>query len=861
LGTRLRWIAIFSIALASLTARTGAAQEPPESGSEADAGLPAGIEAPTPLPPPPSGIEAIEVSGERVDNTDVQDEAQAISAFSAADLDKANIVNIDSLQFNVPGLHVGQSGQQAIVTLRGVGTENASITGEPGVAFHVDGVNYAQPAAARVAFFDLESLDIKRGPQGLQGGKNSTSGTINVVTRKPHDEYEVSGDYLMGNYDRQRVRGAVNAPFAEWAAMRTAIFWEDRDGFLDVVGESDSHDAFDQDDFGLRSHVRLNPAESLEVLLSYNYFQQGGAGPQADIAPIPRVHSCGPSVLPLVAACVDPRATEDADPRSIYLNFPSEQDSRFWGWTARAEWDVPDLPWLGETRLTGIGGFQTSEVDFLEDFDAVDIRFTEIGRTQEVYQNTAELQWSGALAGERVEWLTSLYYARESGDRFLLALNYPIGDQGAPPTPLTLDQGIENTALGAALHTTFHLAENVRFQLGGRAVRDEKRTSLFRQVSSSGTTSEEAFIGCEGSLGYLPAAGDLPTRPERGTPWCSDTFRGQMWGTGLDWRPFGGDHLLYARLDRGYKSGGFRSGQRGTYLPEKIWAYAAGSKSEFFDSRLQLNLEGFFYNYQDMQLVILDGTTLRTENADTRMWGWDLEARAAPIEGLDLSAVVSFLDTEIQEYYSLDGADFSTYNGPASDLIWPNGRPVPPNIVQAFNLQRLNIRDRTEDLTTKGTPLNYSTFNGCYLSLAAMQRQPRADQRCGLTTPNGGLDDFSGNELSRAPRWTITLSGGYDIPIGRLGTLTPRVQYTWRDDTYFRAFNRDFDLQEAYHLTDAKLEWRSPEERWEAEVFVQNIEDEAPMQNILVGSRTLGSPPLAWYGPPRFYGVRVGFKY
>jgi iron complex outermembrane receptor protein len=143
----------------------------------------------------------------------------------------------------------------------------------------------------------------------------------------------------------------------------------------------------------------------------------------------------------------------------------------------------------------------------------------------------------------------------------------------------------------------------------------------------------------------------------------------------------------------------------------------------------------------------------------------------------------------------------------------------------------------------------------------AVARNRPASTRCGLITPNGGLDDFSGNELSRAPRWTITVTGAYDVSLGRLGTLTPRVQYTWRDDTYFRAFNRDFDLQEAYHLTDAKLEWRSPEERWEAEIFVQNIEDEAPKQNILVGSRAFGAPPFAWYGPPRFYGARVGFRY
>ena len=96
---------------------------------------------------------------------------------------------------------------------------------------------------------------------------------------------------------------------------------------------------------------------------------------------------------------------------------------------------------------------------------------------------------------------------------------------------------------------------------------------------------------------------------------------------------------------------------------------------------------------------------------------------------------------------------------------------------------------------------------------------------------------------------------------GRFGSLTPRVQYTWQDDTYFRVFNREFDLQKAYHLTDVKLTWTSPEDRWTLEAFVSNIEDEAAKQNILIGPRQFGSPPLAWYGPPRFYGMQVGFKY
>jgi iron complex outermembrane receptor protein len=869
LRARFQWIAIL-MALTSLAAQIAAAQETSDPGVEPDRASQVEPEAPV-AAPPPTGIEAIEVTGERLDATDVQDEAQAISAFSAEDLARANIVNIESLQFNVPGLHVGQSGQQAIVTLRGVGTENATITGEPGVAFHVDGANYAQPAAARLAFFDLESLDVKRGPQGLQGGKNSTSGTINVITRKPHDEYEVSGTFLMGNYDRRRAQGAINVPIGEWAAFRTAIHYEDRDGFLDNKYRSDDRDAFDADDLGFRTHLRLEPADSLEILLSYNYFRQGGVGPQADLAPFPHAYDCNGdlllsdgdgretrSVLPAVAACGAPpllsRATEDVDPRAVYLNFPSAQKTRFWGWTGTVQWDVPELPLLGATRLKGIGGFQQSEVDFLQDFDATDqVSLVPIGSAREgssfhnlqkIYQHTAELQWTGSAAGERLEWQAGGYFARERGGRDLLATNPFAG------SPFETEQDIENFAYGASLHTLLHASENVRLELGGRWIKDEKGTNLFstnrdRRIEEEGKL---VFVGCEGSLGWDGA------NPTETAPWCRLTYRGRMWGAGLNWRPFGGDHLLYAKLDRGYKSGGFRAGTRGEYLPERIWAYAAGTKSEFFDSRLQINIEGFAYNYQNMQLVVLDGTTVRTENADTRMYGWDFEARAAPIDGLDLSAVVSFLKTEVLEYQTLDPADLEFLEG-------DTGR-IRQGWVSTYNAKRLFERQAAEDLTENQGPVSYAE-RFCYPHPAKVSRpsQFRPTVRCGTVTPLGGLDEFSGNQLSRSPKWKYTLSAGYEIPLGRLGTLTPRVQYTWQDDTYFRVFNRPFDLQEDYHLTDVKLQWSSPEDRWNAEVFVQNIEDEAPKQNVFVGPRGFGAPPFAWYGPPRFYGVQVGLKY
>jgi hypothetical protein len=265
---------------------------------------------------------------------------------------------------------------------------------------------------------------------------------------------------------------------------------------------------------------------------------------------------------------------------------------------------------------------------------------------------------------------------------------------------------------------------------------------------------------------------------------------------------------------------------------------------------VRLNLEGFFYAYSDLQLVILDGFSLRTENSDARMYGYDIEADATPIEGLRLGAVVSFLKTETIDYFSLD----------------PTTEPPSPEDNEGlyinYHSQRLLQRENAEVAYERGDrgPLAYYENRQCYAGYTTFTASIQT--RCGdLQGTTGGLDDFSGNDLSRAPKWKYTLSAEYEIPLGRFGSLTPRGQYTWQDDTYFRAFNRDFDLQEAHHLTNAKLIWTSPEERWTVETFVENIEDEIPKQNILVGPRQLGAPPFVWYGPPRFYGVQVGFKY
>jgi len=243
---------------------------------------------------------------------------------------------------------------------------------------------------------------------------------------------------------------------------------------------------------------------------------------------------------------------------------------------------------------------------------------------------------------------------------------------------------------------------------------------------------------------------------------------------------------------------------------------------------------------------VLDELVLRTENTDARMYGWDIKAVAMPIDGARLEATISNLHTRTVDYFSLDPASQISASGSFSDPV------------ASYNAQRLFARYLAETYSvddSRNRP--YAESTQCFSPPPTFQ----ANYLCGLTGDKDGLDDFSGNQLSRAPEWKILLAAEYEIPLGGWGSLTPRVQYAWQNDTYFRAFNKDFDLQEPYHQTDAKLIWSSPEQRWDAEVFVTNIEDEAPIQNLFIGARSNGAPPVAWWGPPRFYGFRVGFKY
>ena len=198
-------------------------------------------QAPPPADPPAAApaepIEHITITSERREST-VQDTAVSISAFDEDAMKRQGIAGASDLHFHVPGFFYTEGGGNSPITqiaIRGVGNENVTNGGDPGVAYHFDGVYLSRPTAAAAQLFDAERIEVLRGPQGTLYGRNATGGSINVVSKKPTDEWDAVADFGYGNYSQIRARAAGGGPITDWLKFRVAAVRESHDGFLENV--------------------------------------------------------------------------------------------------------------------------------------------------------------------------------------------------------------------------------------------------------------------------------------------------------------------------------------------------------------------------------------------------------------------------------------------------------------------------------------------------------------------------------------------------------------------------------------------------------------------------------------------------
>lgn len=589
------------------------------------------------------GLAEIVVTAQRREES-LQKAAIAVTAVTGDDLTRSGITETSNLGKLVPALVVQPTGGTTSFFLRGVGTNSQNSFSENAIAFNFNGVYVGRPTAPAGVFYDLERVEVVKGPQGTLYGRNATGGAINVLPKKPVlGKFGVEGLAEYGNYDSKKGFLAVNVPFGEVAALRVAGQVVDRDGYI-----SDGYD----DDKGeaVRASFLLKPSDIWSINIVGDYYHQGGKGGGAVL--LPSKAFAVPSVNDRVSIS-DPRALAAINGYASTLFAPpfcaggfitsgcienarsdGYLDNHFYGLSAQVDGD------MGFATLSVIPAWRKSEADF---------RTYLPGFRGEIQDNAEQMSLEMRLtsaADQRLRYVLGGFFFNEQQD----TLNY--FRQGRLSTTRFTPR-LKTQSLAAFGQLTFDITDALRLIAGGRYTQEDKS----QLTASAG--------------GGLPG----PVDPPLGIPVTGDLrFNKFTWKAGIE-LDAGPASLVYANVATGFKSGGFyvAAPPTNSFRPESLTAYTIGAKNRFFGNKLQLNIEAFYWDYKDQQVTFVGGVqtgnglfaqgSLTTNAGKSRIFGTEIEARFAPTRDDLFNVNVQYLNGK---YKGLQTANFSPTGAPVT---------------------------------------------------------------------------------------------------------------------------------------------------------------------------------------------------
>lgn len=538
--------------------------------------------------------------------SNLQETPLAISALTGEMIDKQGVEDIRSLQFSMPSLTVAASRQLQLFTIRGIGQDNTSSGAESGVAVNLDGVYQSRSYAAGISLFDMERIEVLRGPQGTVYGRNATAGVINYISKKPTNEFDFNADVTIGNYDRRMMRGAVNLPVIEdKAAFRLSWLTEDRDGYYDNTFKDTS--AQDIDTKSFRAHLLLTPTENVDILLSA--FQE-------------RVGGNDVTSIELGQNAFSPQPN-DLDPFKIREDTDTFEDNEVSVYSAKLDWD------LGAISFSSLTGVSQINRESVTDFDQTELPIWTFDMSYDSEQLTQEFQLR-SNAESSLSWQLGLFYLEEEiFDRYRFPGTFLQG--------FSYNFDFENTSKAAFGQATYSVTDRLNLTAGLRYTEDKK----------SGTETQLIPPAFTGLPEFLESASSFDTSWEELT-----------WKGGIEYAA--SDHMfLYGSVSRGYKAGGKWLGQVELYDPEYVLTYEAGLKNQFFDNRAKVNVAIYYTDYDDKQVrraFSVEGNPIGvTDNAaKASVKGFEVDFQFLPTTGLRIDGAIAYTDGQFDEYFSED---------------------------------------------------------------------------------------------------------------------------------------------------------------------------------------------------------------
>lgn len=662
-------------------------------------------------------VEQITVTARRREES-LQDVPIAVSAFSAEQLDEAGAVDLTILQQTVPNLtlQVARGSSSTLIAfIRGVGQQDPLWGFEPGVGLYVDDVYVARPQGAVLDIYDIERIEVLRGPQGTLYGRNTIGGAIKYVTARLGNEARLDTRINLGTYEQRDVIVSGTLPIGDNFAVGGAAAIYRREGFGENPLTGAEH--YNKEVNAYRLSAEWTPSDSLFFRLSGDFVDDESNAKHG------HREAAGSGL-----AAGEPVLDDIYDTRSG-IGDDNNVENR--GASFLAQWDLN-----GSVTLKWISAWREGDTETLIDFDTSPARALDVPAIYDDNQLTHELQF--LYEGDRVQGVAGLYYldATASGqfDTTLGLLNLTIATSGE----------VKTESLAAFADVSFDITDPLSVSVGGRFTRDEREGTVYRQNFTG--LGSPLFGNTAAVPGLLRSRYANDRTFEEFTPRVSAKYQ------------LSDELTTYVAYSEGFKSGGFD--MRGDavltprtvdgYGPEFVNSYELGLKGSVLDDRITFNGAVFFADYEGQQIT-------RQEPTATGIASFVDNAGSSEIKGVELEGAIRFTDSFTATYgVGYTDAEFKEFR---STTLVPNPAPPPANIAVPVDLSSTAVFQNTpewngnltlslrQDVGAGGASLVW-TASGSYRSEYSMFefQNPAIDQTESYTLIDAGAVWYSADE-------------------------------------------------------------------------------------------------------------------
>ena len=566
----------------------------------------------------------------------VHDVPASVTALLGATLQERAVSGPEGLAAQVPGLQFAEYATTTMFANSRHQPRRPAGAGEPSVATHIDGVYLARPTVPLIDLDDVDRVEVLRGPQGTLYGRNSTGGTINLISAAPTDARSGRLKAGFGSFGRYLAGGYISVPLDEnGSGLRLTASYDSNDGQARNLVTDTRTDGRDRT--YLHGALALRASETVSVDLGVFYIDEEMDGPVQYV-----IHQR--PFYQFVFPTKTVRFTEQ--PWKVYNDFPPRTDRSLFLVTGNIAFDLGN----GIT-LKSITGYADNRFGQSFDADATDLNYNPLGddvtgpRRIDSRSISQELNLSGTVGA--LDFVAGALYFKEHF-KPLVVFGFPLGIPGAlPPGSEFYGKADEHTENYAGfLDLTYRLSESFRVVAGVRASHDRKEN-----IQTFGASLPGFPLGTGPGMACINRVNEASwtsVTPKFGLQYDADR-----------------ETMLYAQYQRGNKAGQFNITVCGNEVgPENVDAYELGVKSRLFDNRVTLNASLFQYEYKDMQvtrtIVSNNVSTAILDNAATaRVRGGELEATASLAPDVMVNLGVTYLDSRYNDYIAGPGLSYT----------------------------------------------------------------------------------------------------------------------------------------------------------------------------------------------------------